>query len=96
VSVLAQNTLTSIRTKVPSTYALVALIALGLVMQAPLVRAVGASARLQTAVTIFSGVFVQAVPFLVLGVLVSGGIAAFVSPPCCERYCRAMSSRRSA
>ncbi|MGY2028123.1 permease [Nocardia gipuzkoensis] len=77
---LAQNTLTSIRTKVPSTYALVALIALGLVMQAPLVRAVGASARLQTAVTIFSGVFVQAVPFLVLGVLVSGGIAAFVSP----------------
>ncbi|MFD4365942.1 permease [Rhodococcus sp. NPDC058521] len=35
---------------------------------------------LQTAATVFSGVFVQATPFLVLGVLVSGAIAAFVSP----------------
>ncbi|MFI7666321.1 permease [Nocardia sp. NPDC049526] len=77
---LAQNGVNSVRTRVSSTYVLAALIALGLVLRAPLVRAVGASARLQTAVTIFAGVFVQAVPFLALGVLVSGGIAAFVSP----------------
>ncbi|WP_433202317.1 permease [Nocardia sp. CA-107356] len=77
---LAQNTMKSVRTRVSSTYVLAALIVLGLVLQAPLVRAVGASPRLQTAVTIFAGVFVQAVPFLALGVLVSAGIAAFVSP----------------
>jgi uncharacterized membrane protein YraQ (UPF0718 family) len=33
---------------------------------------------LRTAATVFIAVFVQAMPFLVLGVLVSGGIAAFV------------------
>jgi len=78
--VLAQNTLNSVRTKLSSTYVLAGLVVVGLVVQAPLARAVGASARLQTAVTIFAGVFVQAVPFLALGVLVSGAIAAFVSP----------------
>ena len=35
---------------------------------------------LGVAATVFSGVFVQALPFLVLGVVVSGTIAAFVSP----------------
>jgi uncharacterized protein len=35
--------------------------------------------RLRTAATVFCGVFVQALPFLVLGVVVSGLIAAFVS-----------------
>lgn len=40
---------------------------------------------LATAGTIFSGVFVQAVPFLVLGVLLSGLIATFVTP---ERLAR--------
>lgn len=35
---------------------------------------------LATAATVFSGIFVQAVPFLALGVLVSGLIATFVSP----------------
>ncbi len=39
----------------------------------------------QTAVTVFAGVFVQAVPFLLLGVLVSGAIAAFVSPAVLRR-----------
>lgn len=48
---------------------------------APMLRdAVFGSAALSTAGTVFCGVFVQAVPFLVLGVLVSGLIAVFVSP----------------
>ncbi|MEU6585523.1 permease [Nocardia sp. NPDC046763] len=68
------------RARVSSTYVLAALVVLGVALNGPLVRAVGSSARLQTAVTIFSGVFVQAVPFLALGVTVSGVIAAFVSP----------------
>ena len=38
------------------------------------------SAGLSTAGTVFCGVFVQAVPFLTLGVVISGLIAAFVSP----------------
>lgn len=35
---------------------------------------------LSTAATVFDAVCVQALPFLVLGVLLSGVIAAFVSP----------------
>ena len=35
--------------------------------------------RLAAAATIFCGVFVQALPFLVLGVIVSGLVAAFVT-----------------
>ncbi|GAB2567914.1 permease [Nocardia heshunensis] len=77
---LAQNTLNSVRVRVSSTYILAALVILGVALHGPMVRAVGSSARLQTAITIFSGVFVQAVPFLALGVTVSGAIAAFVSP----------------
>ncbi|MGW4324967.1 permease [Nocardia sp. NPDC004573] len=82
---LAQNTLNSVRTRVSSTYVLAALIVLAVGLQAPLARVVGSSARGQTAVTVFAGVFVQAVPFLVLGVLVSGAIAAFVSPAVLRR-----------
>jgi uncharacterized protein len=48
-------------------------------------NAVSGSAALSTAGTVFCGVFVQAVPFLALGVAVSGLIAAFVSP---ERLAR--------
>jgi len=40
---------------------------------------VARNAALSTAGTVFSGVFVQAVPFLVLGVVVSGLIAVFVA-----------------
>ncbi|MFC9896200.1 permease [Nocardia sp. NPDC127579] len=69
-----------VRDRVSSTYLLVGLLVLGVLVQAWLASAVSATARLQTAVTVFTGVFVQAVPFLVLGVLVSGAIAAFVSP----------------
>lgn len=43
------------------------------------------SAAVSTAGTVFCGVFVQAVPFLALGVVVSGLIATFVSP---ERLAR--------
>jgi uncharacterized membrane protein YraQ (UPF0718 family) len=41
---------------------------------------VAGNPRLATAGTVFAGVFLQAVPFLVLGVVISGLIAAFVSP----------------
>lgn len=44
------------------------------------------SAALSTVGTVFCGVFVQAVPFLVLGVVVSGLIAAFVSPQRLARW----------
>lgn len=40
---------------------------------------------LQTAATVFAAVCVQALPFLVLGVLLSGAIAAFVSPAALRR-----------
>ena len=40
---------------------------------------VAGNARLATAGTVFCGVFLQAVPFLVLGVLVSGLVETFVS-----------------
>ena len=36
--------------------------------------------RLATAATVFSGVFVQALPFLAFGVVISGLVATFVTP----------------
>lgn len=50
------------------------------------------SAALSTVGTVFCGVFVQAIPFLVLGVVVSGLIAVFVSP---ERLARWLPRRAS-
>jgi uncharacterized membrane protein YraQ (UPF0718 family) len=47
---------------------------------------VAGNANLSVAATVFCGVFVQAVPFLVLGVVVSGLIAAFVSPDRLSRW----------
>ncbi len=47
---------------------------------------VAGSERLATAGTVFCGVFLQAVPFLVLGVLVSGLVATFVSPDRLTRW----------
>jgi uncharacterized protein len=44
------------------------------------------NAVLSTAGTVFCGVFVQAVPFLALGVVVSGLIAVFVSPEQLARW----------
>jgi uncharacterized protein len=55
-------------------------------------NAVLSSAALSTAGTVFCGVFVQALPFLVLGVVVSGLIAVFVSP---ERLARWLPRRPS-
>ncbi|MBV8350246.1 MAG: permease [Mycolicibacterium sp.] len=54
---------------------------LGCAVAATWLRAVVAgNANLATAGTVFCGVFVQAVPFLALGVVVSGLVATFVSP----------------
>src|SRR3977135_3704539 len=41
---------------------------------------------LSVATTVFCGVFVQALPFLVLGVVVSGLVAAFVTPDRLARW----------
>jgi uncharacterized protein len=38
------------------------------------------NAEIATAATVFCGIFVQALPFLALGVLVSGAVATFVTP----------------
>ncbi|WP_019925890.1 permease [Nocardia sp. BMG111209] len=59
---------------------LAGLLAVGLALGPVLSRWLAGAPRVQTGITIFTGVFVQAVPFLVLGVLISGAIAAFVSP----------------
>src|SRR6201997_415762 len=56
-------------------------------------KAVFDSAALSTAGTVFCGVFVQALPFLALGVVVSGLIAVFVSP---ERLARWLPRRPAA
>jgi uncharacterized membrane protein YraQ (UPF0718 family) len=48
--------------------------------------------NLSVAATVFAGVFVQALPFLVMGVLVSGLVAAFVTP---ERLARWLPRRTS-
>jgi uncharacterized protein len=50
-------------------------------------------AKLSVAATVFCGVFVQALPFLVLGVVVSGLVAAFVTP---ERLARWLPRRSGA
>lgn len=42
--------------------------------------------KLATAGTVFCGVFVQAVPFLALGVIVSGLVATFVTPELLARW----------
>jgi uncharacterized protein len=56
-------------------------------------RAVSDHAALATAGTVFCGVFVQALPFLVLGVVLSGLIATFVTP---ERLTRWLPRRPAA
>jgi uncharacterized membrane protein YraQ (UPF0718 family) len=51
----------------------------------PLIAGATAAPALRTAATVFVAVCVQALPFLVLGVLLSGAIAAFVSPAALRR-----------
>lgn len=41
---------------------------------------VAGNAEIATAATVFCGIFVQALPFLALGVLISGAVATFVTP----------------
>ncbi|KAA0018546.1 permease [Antrihabitans cavernicola] len=68
-----------------STHIFVGVVLLAIVAQTPLARFVREFPRLQTAATVFASVFIQATPFLVLGVAVSGSIAAFVSPSVLRR-----------
>jgi uncharacterized protein len=74
--------------RVTSLEVLCAVLVLALLAQGPLVRVFDIPA-VRTGATVFVAVCVQAMPFLVLGVLVSGLIAAFVSPLALRRCCRA-------
>ncbi|WP_199442291.1 permease [Umezawaea beigongshangensis] len=67
------------RWRITSLEVLCAVLLLALVFQDRLVRLLDVP-QLRTASTVFVAVCVQAMPFLVLGTLVSGAIAAFVSP----------------
>jgi uncharacterized protein len=78
------------RWRVTSTQTLVAGLLLCAILGMWLRDGAAAETRLATAGTVFCGVFVQALPFLVLGVLVSGLIAAYVSP---ERLARWLPKR---
>ena len=73
------------RVSINSMHVFAFLLVSAIVFREQIVGAVGAIPELQAGATIFLGVFVQATPFLVLGVLVSGGIAAFVSPAMLKR-----------
>lgn len=53
------------------------------------------SADLATAATLFSGIFVQAIPFLALGIMIVRLVAAFVTPTGWRDGCRADPRRRS-
>jgi hypothetical protein len=74
------------RPLVTSTEVLVAVLVVSALAGAWMRDGVAGNLRLATAGTVFSGVFLQAVPFLVLGVLISGLIAAFVSPQRLARW----------
>ena len=70
--------------RITSLEVLCAVLVLALLAQATLIRILDLPA-VRTGATVFVAVCVQAMPFLVLGVLVSGLIAAFVSPPALRR-----------
>jgi len=80
------TTATPGRRVVTSTEVLVAGLVLCAVVGTWLRDGVANNPRLATAGTVFSGVFLQATPFLVLGVLISGLIAVFVSPSRLTRW----------
>jgi uncharacterized protein len=73
--------------------ALITVLAVLALSSAVLRAFVAGSPELSTAANVFCGVFIQAVPFLALGVLVSGLIAVFVSP---ERLARWLPRRTGA
>ncbi|TWS23689.1 permease [Tsukamurella sputi] len=69
----------------PSVTVLVVIVCAAIVAARPLAAGIDARPELRTATTVFVGIFVQATPFLVLGVLVSGAIAGFVSADALQR-----------
>lgn len=76
-----------VRSRIPITsmHVFAFLIVSAIVFHQQLLDGVNRSSAVQTGTTVFLGIFVQATPFLVLGVLVSGVIAAFVSPTVLRR-----------
>jgi uncharacterized protein len=70
--------------RITSLEVLCAVLVLALLAQGPLTRMLDIPA-MRTGATVFVAVCVQAMPFLVLGVLVSGLIAAFVPPTALRR-----------
>ncbi|NIL75120.1 permease [Rhodococcus sp. B10] len=68
------------RIRIGSMHVFALLLVSAIVFRDQLVSFVASVPEIQTGATIFLGVFVQATPFLVLGVLVSGVIAAHLSP----------------
>ncbi|GAA1075653.1 permease [Tsukamurella spumae] len=77
----------------PAVTVLVVVVCATIVAARPLTAGIDARPALRTAATVFVGIFVQATPFLVLGVLVSGAIAGFVSA---EALRRVLPRRRAA
>lgn len=66
--------------RVTSVHVLLGVLIAGVAVQGVLRAYVHSNPRLQVATTIFVSIFVQAIPFVALGTVVSGAIAAFVSP----------------
>lgn len=79
--------------RVSSTWVLVALVGVAVLVRRPVVELVEGSPRVGNGLTIFAGVFVQAVPFLVLGVVLAALTATFVTP---EMVRKALPRRESA
>ena len=68
-------------------------VVVGLALAGSFLRSfVAGTPDIATAATVFCGIFVQAIPFLALGILVSGAVAAFVTP---DRLARWLPRRRS-
>ncbi|MGY4710812.1 permease [Mycolicibacterium sp. CBM1] len=74
------------RRLVTSTEVLVAVLVVCALVGTWMRDGVAGNPRLATAGTVFAGVFLQAVPFLVLGVMISGLIAVYVSPARLARW----------
>ena len=81
------------RTRLGSMHVLVAVV-VGLALAGSFLRSfVAGTPDIATAATVFCGIFVQAIPFLALGILVSGAVAAYVTP---DRLARWLPRRPSA
>ena len=62
-------------------------VVVGLALAGSFLRSfVAGTPDIATAATVFCGIFVQAIPFLALGILVSGAVAAFVTPDRLARW----------